>query len=129
MHARAQAALLGKKTITIYVRKDSPKERTISLNPIPEGVDPLTLLNAGFALDGNSATFPVDQYTFAYDADEENGDITAIRSLAGEVEDAERGNLYLEPWKKTWTLTKAVHSVETLLVNWLHKLGYEVKFG
>src|SRR5437879_5312954 len=78
-HARAQAALLGKKTITIYVRKgDHAKERIISINPVPDGVHPIKLLNAGFALDGNSATLSADQYTFVSNAYENHGDIPDI---------------------------------------------------
>jgi len=70
-------------TITVYVRKgDHAKERVISMNPIPAGVDPIGLLNVGFALDGNSATISVDPYTFAYDDDVEQGNIEGIRRLS-----------------------------------------------
>jgi hypothetical protein len=110
-------------TITIYVRKgDHAKERVISINPIPAGVDPIGLLNSGFALDGNSMTISVDPYTFAYDKDVEGGNINGIQSWTP-------GALLPGEWALTWSLTKAVNCIETLLVNWLTKLGYRVKFG
>ena len=33
-------------------------------NPIPKGIEPLDLINAGFALDGNSAIISVDPYIY-----------------------------------------------------------------
>jgi hypothetical protein len=110
-------------TITIYVRKgDHAKERVISVNPIPAGLDPIGLLHAGFALDGNSATISVDPTTFAYDDDVEKGNIHGINRWTP-------GDLMPGDWALTWSLTKAVNCIETLLVNWLTELGYRVKFG
>ncbi len=109
--------------VTIYVRRgDHAKERTISINPIPDGVDPLLLLEAGFAIDGNSATISADPVTFVYDDDAKAGHIGRIRRLAP-------GTHVPEEWAATWSLTKAVNSIERTLVNWLHAQGYQVKFG
>jgi hypothetical protein len=111
-------------TITLYVRKgDHARERIISINPIPDGIDPMELLRIGFALDGNSATLSVDPYTFAYDTDVEAGNIERIRRWTP-------GGVMPGDWAAAWSLTKAVSCIERLLVNWLTKrLGYQVKFG
>lgn len=117
-HARQQAALLGKKMVTIYVRKGSwGGERLISINPIPPEADPLELLDIGFAIDGNSATLSVynteDSITWA-DAEEGIGSI--------KQEDP-------EGFEYTPGLTDAIRVIERTLVAWLKKLGYTPKFG
>ena len=110
--------------VTLYVRKgDNARERIISLNPIPDGVDPIELLRFGFALDGNSATLSVDPHTFAYGTDVEEGNIERIQRW-------KPGGMLPGDWAITWSLTKAVGCVERLLVNWLtQKLRCQVKFG
>jgi hypothetical protein len=110
--------------VTLYVRKgDHARERIISVNPIPDGIDQIELLRLGFALDGNSATIPVDPYTFAYDADVEEGKVEGIQRWTP-------GGLLPGDWATTWSLTKAVNCIEHLLVNWVtRRLGYQVKFG
>jgi hypothetical protein len=108
---------------TLYVRKgDHAKERTISVNPIPDGIDPMELLRVGFAVDGNSAILSVDPYTFAYDKDVEEGNVERIQRWIP-------GGLLPGDWATTWSLTKAVSCIERLLVNWLTRSGYQVKFG
>ena len=106
--------------VTIYVRKgDHPKERIISFNPIPVGVNPLDLLNAGFALDGNSATVSV--IPGAYVARQHGGSlIPAVPIVVNQETERTAGDN---------TLTQAVHEVELALVEWLQKLGCGVKFG
>lgn len=117
----------GKPTVTIYVRKgDHPKERTVSINPIPDGIDPLELLNAGFALDGNSATISVDPFTLAGNGDSGNTlEVDRVKNLPS-LEGQEKLKEWLET---TYSLTKALARVEKALVTWLTKLGFEVKFG
>jgi len=132
--ARRQHAIL--QPVTIYVRKgDHAKERIISINPIPAGIDPINLLDAGFALDGNSATLSVDpcicvmhhRNDYAHGMaglvfpDEEPHVASFHRWAPG-------GNPPPE-FAATWTLTKAVADVEKALVDWLQALGYTVKFG
>jgi hypothetical protein len=64
--------------IGLYVRKgEHQNERTISVNPIPEKVDPLRLVEKGFAVDGNSATLSVDSHTYA--EIREDGDLSSKR--------------------------------------------------
>jgi hypothetical protein len=111
-------------TVTLYVRKgDHAKERTISVNPIPDGVNPVELLRVGFAVDGNSAILSVDPYTFAYSADVEEGNVESIHRWTP-------GGALPGDWATIWSLTKAVNCIEGLLVNWLTKrLGCQVKFG
>ncbi len=125
-----------KQTVTIYVRKgDHAKERIISINPIPAGVEPIDLLDAGFALDGNSATLSVDAYTYVTHHHGEHAlGMRGLRSdLVGtHVVSFDRwvpGGAPPGDWAVTYTLTKAVNVVETALVDWLQGLGYEVKFG
>jgi hypothetical protein len=64
----------------------------------------------------------VDPYTFACHTDEEEDNIYGVRRWC--PNEALPGD-----WAATWSLTKAVSCVERLLVNWLKKLGYRVKFG
>jgi len=137
----ARAILLGqppkgKPTITIYVRKgDHPKERIISINPIPTGVEPLDLLDAGFALDGNSATISVDPQLYVGHHHGKNAVGARGLTFPGEephVAGFHRwvpGGALPGDWAVTWTLTKAVNDVEKALVDWLRDLGCEVKFG
>jgi len=108
----------GKPTITIYVRKgDESWERTISINPIPAEADPLELLDAGFAIDGNSATLSVYRAEeFVTWADPENG-IASIKS-------EDPGSFEYSP-----SLNGALRVVERTIVAWLKKLGYTPKFG
>lgn len=114
-----------RRVITIYVRKgDHPKERTVSINPVPERVDPIKLLNAGFALDGNSATLSVDPYTLAGNGDDGTLEVSRVTFLMP----PENGQQ--QEWMETaYSLTKALARVEKALVTWLTKLGFEVKFG
>ncbi len=122
-HARRQSALLGKKVVTLYVRRgDHAKERVISMNPIPDRVNPIELLNVGFALDGNSATVSVDPYTYVSNAYQKHGDMPSISRFTP-------GGTLPGEWALTWSITKAVNDVERALVEWLTALGYEVKFG
>ena len=123
--------------VTIYVRKgDHPKERIISINPIPLGIHPLSLLDAGFALDGNSATISIDPYTFVrhYSGKEAltksglHDEIAGVPHVASFDHWVPGGKLPGE-WAATWTLTKALTIAEMALVGWLQTLGYRVKFG
>jgi len=122
--------------VTIYVRKgDHPKERLISINPIPGGIEPLDLLDAGFALDGNSATISVDPQLYVAHHHGKNaigsvglvfpGNEPHVVSFRRWVP----GGTLPGDWATTWTLTKAVTAVERALVDWLHALGYRAKFG
>lgn len=47
-----------KPEVKIYVRKSGRDSRDLSIR-IPDGLDPLELLDAGFAIDGNSAILSV----------------------------------------------------------------------
>ena len=124
------------EVVTIYVRKgDHPKERIISVNPIPEGIDSMNLLDAGFALDGNSATISVDPQLYVGDHYGKNAVGMYGLTFPGEqphVASFHRwvpGGTLPGDWAATWTLTRAVHAVEKALVDWLRALGYRVKFG
>jgi len=126
-----------RSVVTIYVRKgDHSKERTISINPIPPGIDPIDLLNAGFAVDGNSATISIDPYTFVThhtgkDALSKSGlhDEIAGTSHVASFDHWVPGGILPGEWAATWTLTKALANAEMALVGWLELLGYKVKFG
>ena len=111
------------RIVTIYVRKGAWEgERTISINPIPAEADPLELLNAGFAIDGNSATVSVTRWmesraeNWVTWANPEEG-IGSIKS-----EDA-------DSFEYPPSLTDALRVVELTIVAWLKKLGYTPKFG
>jgi hypothetical protein len=115
----------NKPLVTIYVRKGGhERERTIAISPIRQGVDPLTLRDAGFALDRNSATLSVDPCTAVFDVGEHgkfaNDDIRAI----GQFDSVDPPD-----WAAGWSLTKAVNNVRERIVAWLESLGCEVKFG
>ncbi len=124
------------EVVNIYVRKgDHPKERIISINPIPDGIEPLDLLDAGFALDGNSATISVDPQIYVAHHHGKNAIGAVGLTFPGSephVMSFHRwvpGGTLPGDWAATWTLTKAVTAVERALVDWLQALGYRVKFG
>ncbi len=111
----------AKPVITIYVRRAEThdpkvKARTISLHPIPDRVSMDEWLDMGFAFDGDTVSVAVDPYTeAALDGDGK----PRITSFAEAVQ---RYNLYHTPW----TLTDALRQVQSALVMWLRRLGYEV---
>jgi len=117
----------SKPAITMYVRRDETsdpkvKARTIFLRPIPDKVSMDDLLEIGFAYDGDTVSLSVDPYTTASFGKgpwplgtRGKPDIRSIGDNAS----------MLEPW----TLTKALNSVQTALVEWLRGLGYEVKIA
>src|SRR6516225_1092255 len=86
--------------------------------------DPRTLLDAGFSLDGTSATFSVDPCTAVFDVGEHgefaNDDIRAI----GQFDSVDPPD-----WAAEWSLTKPVNNVQERIVAWPESLGCEVKFG
>jgi len=92
-------------------------------------------LDAGFALDGNSATISVDPYIYVKHHLDENA--VAMRGLlfpgkqphVASFHRWEPGGVQPGDWAAMWTLTKAVADVEKALVDWLLAHGYDVKFG
>jgi len=98
-----------KPTVKIYVRLgESDRERVVSFR-IPDGIDPLELLERGLALDGNQAAFSVTES----DGDPEEG-IGFGSPLI------ERGNR---------TLTGALGDSQRALVAFLRDRGFEPLFA
>jgi len=117
----------GLPVITLYVRRDETsdpkiKARTISLRPIPDKVSMDDLLKAGFAYDGDTVSLSVDPWT--------TGSFGKGRWPFGtrgklDVRSIGASANVLEPW----TLSKALNSVQTAMVEWLRSLGYEVRIS
>ncbi len=116
----------AKKVLTLLIRRDDSypePARTIAIHPVPADADSITsedLMNAGFAIDGDSAVLTVTSLTYvARDAGVGPGDTVVVP----EILQANKGAI--DPQ----SLSTALHKVQAVLVAWLRSVGYEVKFG
>ncbi len=116
--------LPAKKVLTLYVRRDdsSPEPaRTIAVHPIPADADGITaedLLNAGFAIDGDSAVLTVTPLTFVA----RNFGVSGGVIFGPEIQQADKGAIPPQ------SLSTALYRVQTTLVGWLRSRSYGVKF-
>lgn len=122
------------QVITMYVRRGESsdpkiKTRTISLHPIPDKASIDDLLGIGFAIDGDTATLSVDQFT----------EVSSLEETLGE-EAVAKQKKEGKPWffvdsfagyadHAPWSLAGALRDIQVALVEWLRRLGYEVKIA
>jgi hypothetical protein len=104
--------MTDRKIMPVYVRQGAHEdERTIAFR-IPEDIPAKDLLDAGFAIDGNSAVLSVTRETYPSEFDDlsfRDGDLSKA------IEDGR-------------TLTKALRDCQQALVAWLDARGYDVEF-
>lgn len=102
-------SITEKSVVRIFVRLvegNGDHQRQISLR-IPDGIDPIALLNLGFAIDGNQAVATVGP------ADPESG-------MMG----------YVGPFQTTGaSLNEALRDTQVELVQYLREHGFEPRFS
>lgn len=100
--------------VPIYVRRSGDLSRTIAFK-IPVGIDPLDILDTGFALDGNQAIFTIAWVSTGYQETD--------------YESREAGYFDTPFGKQGHTLTDALNVAQRELVAYLRERGFIPEFA
>lgn len=128
----ARPTVIATPAIGIYVRRDETsdpkiKARVVSLRPIPDKASMDELLAIGFGYDGDTVTAGVTAATCVVWRE-----LPPDTSTRGALSDSPEALPCIEPLEDSdppRTLSQALNEVQSCLVQWLRRLGYEVKIA